>query len=64
MFPRWRRQLEAHGWTEIPELHTQVPGEFEVINFLTLLALQASTARVPATEHNLRNLTGVRPYKT
>lgn len=62
-FRRWRRQLEARGWIKVQDLHSQEAGEFEVINYLTLLALQASSTRAASPEHRLRNLTGVRPYK-
>jgi hypothetical protein len=62
-FDRWRRQLEARGHTAMPALHSQRPEDAEVINLLTLFALQASSMRDGSKEHRLRNLTEIRPQK-
>lgn len=64
--PRWERRLRARGVSEIPLLESRAwtsPVSARAHNELALLIRQASLARESAVEHQLRNLTGVRPYK-
>jgi hypothetical protein len=64
--PRWERQLRVRGIDAIPRLGVPAPSaaEARAHNELNLLMRQASQHRDAALEHHLRNLTGVRPYKS
>lgn len=62
-FPRWRRYLGERGITRIPSPFSADPADTDATNVLCLLVRQASLVRDPHSEHSLRNLTGVRPYK-
>jgi hypothetical protein len=62
-FPRWSRHLQEMGVTSIPSLYSTDSTDVLAMNELSLLARQAMDDRDAATEHNLRNLTGTRPYK-
>jgi len=61
-FPRWRRRLRELGITNIPPMHSQRPADAYAITHLTLLALQSCRTRHKDIEHNLRNLTLIRPH--
>jgi hypothetical protein len=64
--PRWLRHLQERGVTHIPT-SPWASGPYPLAaSLLNLLALQASLRKDPiakATRHNLRDLTGTRPYK-
>jgi hypothetical protein len=63
-FPRWKRWIHSLGVTRIaPLLSPSGPTDDHAANLLILLAKQASLQRDQASEHHLRNLTGIRPYK-
>jgi hypothetical protein len=59
--PRWVQYLRSKGVTQIPD--SPLTGSAEANNWLSLLARQSSDVRDSAIEHELRNLTGIRPYK-
>lgn len=59
--PRWVLYLRKKGVTQVP--NSPLTGEAHATNLLTLLARQGSKERDSTIEHELRNLTGVRPYK-
>jgi hypothetical protein len=62
--PRWEQFLRGHGVTEIPRRgRPWSPARSFAENLLNLLIRQSAIDRDPALEHQLRNLTGVRPYK-
>ncbi len=64
--PRWERHLRSRGVETIPRLGARSwsAAEARAHNELNLLMRQASRKRDSAVEHDLRNLTGIRPYKT
>jgi hypothetical protein len=64
--PRWERHLRSRGITAIPPLpsRSSASAESRHHNELSLLMRQGSMVRDPTIEHQLRNLTGTRPYKT
>lgn len=51
------------GVTSIPSALSCEPADSRAVNLLVQFLHEAKEERDPATEHNLRNLTGVRPYK-
>jgi hypothetical protein len=57
-YPRWIARLREWGVDPIPAALTD-----DGSNLLLLLVRQAMPERNPSLEHDLRNLTGVRPYK-
>ncbi len=59
--PRWERHLRERGIEVAPRYPGQGPARAE--NELNLLIRQGSSARDQAIEHQLRNLTRVRPPK-
>ena len=59
--PRWALYLHKKGVTQIP--NSPLAGEAYATNLLILLARQGSKERDSTIEHELRNLTGIRPYK-
>jgi len=63
--PRWEIRLRSLGINEIPKLPSRSwsGAESRAHNHLNLLMRQAARERDAALEHNLRNLTAVRPYK-
>lgn len=64
--PRWERHLRSRGITKVPQLgaRTWSPAEARADNLLNLLMKQASRERDATATHQLRNLTGTRPYKS
>jgi hypothetical protein len=65
-YPRIRRYLESLGVTRIaPLLAPAGAADDRAASLLCLLAKQAmdDDRRNKASEHHLRNLTGIRPYK-
>jgi hypothetical protein len=64
--PRWERRQPSRGITRVPTLPSRSwsSTESHAHNELNLLMKQASVIRNPSLEHQLRNLTGVRPYKS
>jgi hypothetical protein len=61
--PRWRHRLAEWGVMYLPHWHTQVPHEARAVNLMTLLIRQSCDDRDPSIEHELRNLTRIRPHK-
>ncbi len=62
---RWERRLRKLGFSSVPS-RPWLPASFEEMqagNHLALLIRQAASLRSSGIEHELRNLTGVRPYK-
>jgi len=64
--PRWERFLRGQGVAAIPPLPSLswTARESKAHNLLALLIDQSSLVPDAAKQHHLRNLTGVRPYKT
>jgi hypothetical protein len=62
-FPRWRRRLALQGIEAVPSPMSSDPDDAPAINTMTLLVRQASKERDAGIEHQLRNLTCIRPYK-
>jgi hypothetical protein len=63
-FPRWRLRLAEWGIRCVPRnIWSQDPTEAHAVNVMSLLIRQASGDRDPTIEHELRNLTSIRPYK-
>lgn len=62
-FPRWRRRLTSLGIDRLPPFPAFSPSDVAATNHLLLLIKQGAMFRDPAGEHNLRDLTRVRPYK-
>jgi hypothetical protein len=60
-FPRWARHLRERGVTEIPDSPLTVGAHAS--NLLSLLTRQGSKQRHSSIEHDLRNLTRMRPWK-
>jgi hypothetical protein len=60
-FPRWARYLRDHGVTRIPKW--PLTADAHACNLLNLLIRQGSKERNASIEHDLRNLTRIRPYK-
>lgn len=63
--PRWEQRLRSRGITRIPVLPSRSWSwaESRAHNELNLLMRQASLVRDSSLEHQLRNLTAVRPFK-
>lgn len=62
-FPRWRRRLASLRIDRLPPFPAFSPPDVAATNHLLLLIKQGAKFRDPAGEHNLRDLTRVRPYK-
>jgi hypothetical protein len=65
--PRWERRLRSRGVSAIPRLGSRSfwsPAASRAHNEINLLMRQASRDRDASIEHELRNLTGTRPYKS
>lgn len=62
-FPRWIRHLESQGITTWPDPYSFRPYDSHAMNVIVQLIREGSAERDPAIEHNLRNMTGVRPWK-
>jgi hypothetical protein len=64
--PRWERHLRSRGVTVIPHLPSRPwsPANSRAHNELTLLMMQAHRERDGSREHEHRNLTRIRPYKS
>jgi hypothetical protein len=64
---RWERHLRLRGVDCIPQLGAKSecsPTETcRAHNEMSLLMQQAASQRKSTSEHELRNLTGIRPYK-
>ncbi len=61
LLPRWEKRLRERGIEVVPRYPGQGPARAE--NELNLLIRQGAMVRDPAIEHQLRNLTRVRPHK-
>jgi hypothetical protein len=60
-FPRWVSYMREHGVTEIPD--SPLTGNAHATNIASLLIRQAAGHRGDTIAHELRNLTGIRPWK-
>jgi hypothetical protein len=60
-FPRWAEYLRAKGVDQIPASPLTEDGFAS--SLLSLLIRQGSKERNASIEHELRNLTRIRPYK-
>jgi hypothetical protein len=63
---RWERLLREEGVKSVPKLPTRnwSHEESHAHNVLNLLIKQSSLGRDKSSEHRLRNLTRIRPYKS
>jgi hypothetical protein len=63
--PRWERHLRRRGISSIPSLPVRdySPTAAWACNELNLLIRQSARRRDSQVEHDLRNLTRIRPYK-
>jgi hypothetical protein len=62
-FPRWTRHLTAAGIDHVPSPLSTSPADTMAVNELCLLARQGAKDRNASIEHNLRDVTGIRPFK-
>ena len=64
--PRWERHLRSRGITVIPHLPSRSwsAATSRAHNELILLMMQAHRERDGSREHDHRNLTGIRPFKS
>ncbi|MHB1739765.1 MAG: hypothetical protein ACYCXA_09875 [Actinomycetes bacterium] len=62
-YPRLLERLRALGVTRIPEPWSQTPEDARAANLICLMIKQGSPERNSAQEHDLRNITGIRPAK-
>ncbi len=60
-FPRWARYVKENGVTEIPD--SPLAGDFHAINTVSMLIRQKAGFKGDSIAHELRNLTGIRPWK-
>ena len=60
-FPRWVRYMKENGVTEIPD--SPLAGHSHAVNMASLLIRQKAGFKGDSITHELRNLTGVRPWK-
>jgi len=60
-FPRMVKYMREHGVTEIPD--SPLTGDAHATNMASLLIRQAARHKGDAIAHELRNLTGIRPWK-
>lgn len=61
-FPRWERRMRAEGFSHIPDT-PWARNDDRAASFLCMLIAQASPGQTSTHKHELRNLTGIRPYK-
>jgi hypothetical protein len=59
--PRWVRYMKKNGVTEIPD--SPVAGRSHAVNMASLLIRQKAGFKGGSIAHELRNLTGIRPWK-
>jgi hypothetical protein len=64
--PRWERHLRSRGVEAIPALPSRSlsPASASAHNEVVLLMMQARKERDTSREHEHRNLTRIRPYKS
>lgn len=62
-FPRWRRTLQNKSVTTIPSPISTAASDVQAINLLNLMANQVSLNRNSTREHDLRDVSEIRPYK-
>jgi hypothetical protein len=60
-FPRWVRYMREHSVTEIPD--SPLTGEAHAVNMASMLIRQKAGFKGGSIAHELRNLTGIRPWK-
>jgi hypothetical protein len=60
-FPRWVRYMKQNGVPEIPD--SPVVGHPHAINMASMLIRQKAGFKGDSIAHELRNLTGIRPWK-
>ena len=60
-FPRWAWYVKENGVTEIPD--SPLAGDFHAINMVSMLIRQKAGFKGDSIAHELRNLTGIRPWK-
>jgi hypothetical protein len=59
--PRWVRYMKKNGMTEIPD--SPLAGHSHAVNMASLLIRQKAGFKGGSIAHELRNLTGIRPWK-
>jgi hypothetical protein len=62
-FPRWVRKMNEAGITRIPTVPCAPDNDPRAVNMLNMFILQAAPGGNRTVAHELRNLTGIRPYK-
>jgi hypothetical protein len=62
-FPRWLRKMNEAGITRIPTVPWVPDNDPRAVNMLNMFILQAAPEGNRTMAHELRNLTGIRPYK-
>lgn len=60
-FPRMAAFMHKQGIRQIPD--SPITADARASTMLILLLRQGSKVRDPSIEHDLRNLTGIRPWK-
>jgi hypothetical protein len=60
-FPRWVRYMKENGVTEIPD--SPVAGHSHAVNMASWLIRQKAGFKGDSITQELRNLTGIRPWK-
>lgn len=60
---RWARRLRSFGIETIPPMPSRNPADARATNLLNQFVHEAMATRDAESEHRLRNLTAVRPYK-
>jgi hypothetical protein len=60
-FPRWVRYMRDNGVTEIPD--SPLAGHPHGVNMASMLIRQKARFKGHSIAHELRNLTGIRPWK-
>ena len=60
-FPRWVRYMKKNGVTEIPD--SPLAEHSHAVNMASLLIRQKAGFKGDSIAHELRNLTGIRPWK-
>jgi len=60
-FPRWVRYMKENGVTEIPD--SPLTGPPRGVNLASMLIQQKAGFKGNLIAHELRNLTGIRPWK-
>ena len=59
--PRWVRYMKENGVTEIPD--SPLTGSPHGVNLASMLIRQKAGFKGDSIAHELRNLTGIRPWK-